>query len=421
MLEIRNFKKRYNMPTAAGFAGFIFCFTTLLFTCFYFPVLAEEPIDQNEYRVKTGDFSQTLVLTGNLQARQAEHMMAPMTDNWQIQIKWMVKEGDYVKPGDPVVRFDNSNITADIENLELNLRDKKEQKKQKTADYANQKLELELAEKQAEVTLRQKELDAAIPKGIISDQQYEQNQLELQRSTETLKKAQMNKQVTLSTLESELQRLEIDIKEAQLNLEKYEKSMESLTLIAKGAGAVVYADHPWLGRKIQVGETVQATWNVASIPEINSLQVEAWVNETHIHFIKTGQMVDIFPDAYPDKCFKGTIKDVLNNAEKVNLWGKAHYFNVIIALDALDFNIMKPGMSVKCIVQTATIPKALLIPVQMAYFDGRAFKVKPKEKEPLVVSPLGFNEFYLALSPDNNEKITAGTLLEPITPDVPRD
>lgn len=400
-MTLRIIKFNFTHNLVIGFLGFLFVFFCL-----------PSPAAETEYRVTTGDFSKTQVLNGNLRASQAEQMITPMTDNWIIQIKWMVKEGDYVNPGDPVVRFDTSNITADIENMELNLRDKKEQKKQKIADYANQKLELELKEKQAEVALKKSELDAAIPKGIISDQQYEQNQLELKRSIENLKQAQMSKQVTLATLESELQRLDIDINEAEFNLEKYEKTIDSLTLYAKGAGAVVYADHPWLGRKIQVGESVQATWNVASIPDINSLQAEAWVNETHIQLLKTGQKIDIFPDAYPDKHFTGTIKDILNNAEKVNLWGKAHYFNVIIALDTLDFTIMKPGMSVKCIVHIAHIPKTLLIPIEFAYFDGRTFKIKPKKQDPLEVKPLGFNEFYLALSPDNKEKITEGTLLE---------
>ncbi len=398
------------MPTATGPA---FCLITLTFLCCCFSVLSAE---QAEYRVKTGDFSQTVVLTGNLQAREAEQLLVPVTDAWQIQIKWMAKEGDYVKAGDPVVRFDTSTVTADIENMELNLRDKKEQKKQKSADYANQKLELELKEKQVEVSYRERELDASIPKGIIPDQKYEQNQLELKKSAEALKQAQMAKQVTLATLESELQRLDIDIQEARINLEKNNKTMDSLTVTATTAGAVVYAEHDWLGRKVQVGDNVFSTWTVASIPDNNSLQVEAWVNETHIHQIKPGQKVDIFPDAYPDKLIGGTIKDVLNNAEKRNRWGKAHYFNVIIILDALDFAIMKSGMSVKCIVHTANIPKALLIPIEMAYFDGQTFQIKPKGKEILKVTPLGFNEFYLALSPDNKEKIKEGISLEPLTP-----
>jgi multidrug efflux pump subunit AcrA (membrane-fusion protein) len=413
MLEIKILKKNYCLVKATSFLFYRIAITIL---CCGFSVLSGEPVED---RVKSGDFAQTVVLTGNLQAKEAEQMVVPMTEAWQIQIKWMVKEGDYVKPGDPVVRFDTAAVTADIENMELNLRDKLEQKKQKSADYTNQKLELELKEKQAEVAFREKELDASIPKGIISDQKFEQNQLELKRSTEALKNAQMEKQVKLAALESELQRLDIDIQEARINLEKNKKTMDSLTLTASTAGAVVYAEHDWLGRKVQVGDNVFPTWSVASIPNINSLQVEAWVNETYIHRIKQGQTVDIFPDAYPDKLLNGTIKDVLNKAEKRNRWGKAHYFNVIITLDALDFNIMKPGMSAKCIVHTANIPKTLLIPVEMVYYDGQAFQVKPKGKEILKINPLGFNEFYLALSPDNNEKIKEGTSLEPVTaPDI---
>jgi multidrug efflux pump subunit AcrA (membrane-fusion protein) len=413
MLEIKILKRNYYLVKATNFLCYLIA---LAYICCGYSLLSGEPA---EYRVKSGDFAQTVVLTGNLQAREAEQLVVPMTDAWQIQIKWMVKEGDYVKPGDPVVRFDTATVTADIENMELNLRDKLEQKKQKSADYTNQKLELELKEKQAEVAFREKELDASIPKGIISDQKFEQNQLELKRSAEALKNAQMEKQVKLAALESELQRLDIDIQEARINLEKNKKTMDSLTLTASTAGAVVYAEHDWLGRKVQVGDNVFPTWSVASIPNINSLQVEAWVNETYIHNIKPGQKVDIFPDAYPDKLVNGIIKDVLNKAEKRNRWGKAHYFNVIISLDALDFNIMKPGMSAKCIVHTANIPKTLLIPVEMVYFDGQAFQVKPKGKEILKINPLGFNEFYLALSPDNNEKIKVGTSLEPVTsPDI---
>ncbi|MDQ1353846.1 MAG: HlyD family efflux transporter periplasmic adaptor subunit [Acidobacteriota bacterium] len=410
MLDIKTLKKFYRLPFDAGP---VFCSITLTFLCCSFSALFGEPA---EYRVKSGDFSQTVVLTGNLQAREAEQLVVPVTESWQIQLKWITKEGDYVMPGDPVVRFDTSTVTADIENMELNLQDKLEQKKQKSADYSNQKLELELKVRQAEVAYREKELDASIPKGIISDQKYEQNQLELKRSEEALKNAQTEKQVKLAALESELQRLAIDIQEARVNLEKNKKTMDSLTVTATTAGAVVYAEHEWLGRKIQVGDNVFSTWTVASIPNINSLQAEAWVNETYIHQIKPGQKVDIFPDAYPDKRFAGTIKYVLNTAEKRNRWGKAHYFNVIIIPDTLDFNIMKPGMSVKCIAHTANIAKALLIAVEMVYFDGQIFLIKPKGKEILKVTPLGFNEFYLALSPDNNEKIKEGNLLEPVTP-----
>ncbi|MCK5056399.1 MAG: efflux RND transporter periplasmic adaptor subunit [Candidatus Aminicenantes bacterium] len=369
----------------------------------------------NKTKVTGGDFFQTVLLTGSIQARKAEHFVVPRTSSWQIQIKWMVREGDSVKPGDPVVRFDNSNMTSDIENIEMNLRNKLEQKKQKLAEYHHQTKEVEFKVKQAEIEYEKKKLDAAISEGIISKFEYDKKQLELRKSEEALKKARVEKEVKLATLDSELKRLSIDIKEERDKLHNSLKTLESLTLKAETGGTVVYTNLGWPNRrKVQVGDNVSASETVATIPDRESLQVEAWVNESDINRVKPGQRVDIFMDAYPDKGFSGTIKDVLNNAEKKQFWGKARYFNIFIELDTRDFSIMKPGMSVKCLAHSTKHLDVLLIPIQMAYFDGRVFFIKPQGKKTVKVEPLGFNEFYLAVN--KNGTLKEGTLLETVNP-----
>jgi hypothetical protein len=212
--------------------------------------------------------------------------------------------------------------------------------------------------------------------------------------------------------------MDIEIKELKLSLEKNLKSLDSLTLIAKTEGAVVYEENPMTERKTQVGDNVQATWPVITIPNNTSFKVEAQVNETHIQYLKPGQKVDIVPDAYPDKQFHGEIKDIINSAEKIRLRGKAHYFTAIIYLSSYDRTIMKPGMSVKCVVHTAKIPGVFMIPLEMTYFDGHSFWIKPKNEKALKVNPLGFNEFYLGLRPDTAGKITGGALLESVNPSI---
>lgn len=278
-------------------------------------------------------------------------------------------------------------------------------------------MELELKLKQAEIEYEKIKLDTTIPKGIVSNHDYDRNQLELKKSAEALKKARLEKQVKMGTMESEIKRLEIDIEEERAKLEQNNKTLQSLTLVAATAGTMVYAEHPWQeGRKVQVGDNVWATMTVATIPDNNSLQVEAWVNETNINHVKPGQKVDIIMDAYPNKQYTGTIKDVLNSAEKRNQWGKAHYFMVLIELDSRDLTIMKPGMSVRCMAHAAEFPQVKLIPLEMTYFDNGSFWIKPKGKEVLKVKHLGFNEFYLAVSSSLHEQIKEGTFLEPVVP-----
>ena len=107
----------------------------------------------------------------------------------------MVKEGDSVKPGDPVVRFDTANLAAELETTQDSLRTKREEKIQKEADYRHQKFELEVAVKKAENELRRKEIDASIPEGIESRFDYDRKQLEKKKSDHSLETAETNKLV----------------------------------------------------------------------------------------------------------------------------------------------------------------------------------------------------------------------------------
>ncbi|NIM17224.1 MAG: HlyD family efflux transporter periplasmic adaptor subunit [Candidatus Aminicenantes bacterium] len=373
-------------------------------------------LNGNEKKVTKGDFLQTVILTGSLKALKAEEFIVPYSNTWQLQLKWMVREGDYVKAGDPVARFDTSTLVSDIENSEMSLQVKEEERTQKLADYNHQKFELEVKEKQAEVDYKKKEIDASIPKGITTNYEYDHSQLELKKSGHSLKSAQMEKEVRLAEIKSQIKKMEIEIDEIRTKLEKLQETLKKMTLYAGTSGTLVYEKHEWQDRKIQVGDTVFPTMILATIPDKNSLQVEAWVNETDIHKLNPLQKVNLFLDAYPGKRFTGIVKEVLNSAEEKKEWGRSHYFRVDIRMDKRDLDIMKPGMSVRCIVQVAQYPGVLLIPLDTAYFDTdkQVFWVKPKGKQPITINPLGFNESWIALSEDQHREITGGTLLEPL-------
>ena len=89
-------------------------FATGLFLSCSFLLFAQKTIIR-------GNFSQTIILNGFLKAQRAENLVVPQSTSWQIQLKWMAKEGTNVKPGDAVVRFDTSNLVTEIENLETSL------------------------------------------------------------------------------------------------------------------------------------------------------------------------------------------------------------------------------------------------------------------------------------------------------------
>ena len=367
-------------------------------------------------RVARGNFRSVIVLTGALAALRAEEFKVPITETYRVQIKWMVKEGDPVKPGDAVVRFDTAGLASSLETAQDALKAKLEERSQKDDERENQIYELDVEVKKAENDNRQKSLDASIPEGIESKYEYDRKQLEKRISDQSLASARTKRSVKGAELESQVKALAIEVAELQAKLAKVRDSLDGLTLVAGTEGAVIYYVNEWDGRKVQVGDTVFATSKVASIPDLASLVVQAYVSETHIQRVKIGQAADLYLDAYPDRRFRGVIREISKSADPVRRWGRSSYFRVDIALEAPALDVMKPGMSVRCEIQGAAHDDVLLVPLEMTAFDGRSFWARPDGGPAVKIAALDYDDFVVAAGPKDNPSLKAGAALAPVDP-----
>ncbi|MGB2906149.1 MAG: HlyD family efflux transporter periplasmic adaptor subunit [Candidatus Aminicenantaceae bacterium] len=372
--------------------------------------------EETDPSVTQGSFHSTVVLNGSLTALRSEEFKVPITETWRVQLKWMVKEGESVKSGDPVVRFDTANLASSIEIAQDSLRAKLEEQARKESEYENQKFELDVEVKKAENDNRQKSLDASIPEGLESKYECDRKQLEKKRSDHFLASALTNRTVKLAEFESQIKTLAIEVGELEARLKKLRDSLNGLILVARTEGAVLYAVDDWNGRKVQVGDTVFATYTVATIPDLTSLLAQAWLSETHIQRIKVGQNVDLYLDAYPDKQYKGVIRYISRSAEPVRRWGRSHYFRVDIEIEKLEPDIMKPGMSVRCEVRGTEHKDVLLVPLEMTSFDGQSFWVKPAGGNAFKLTALDYSEFAVAANARDNPALKAGMALAPVGP-----
>lgn len=365
-------------------------------------------------RVTRGQFRSAIVLTGSLISLRSEEFKVPVTDSYRCQIKWMADEGENVKPGAAVVRFDTANLASDIENGQDSLRSKREELAQKVADHRHQTFELDVEVRRAENDTRQKTIDASIPPEIEAKVEFDRKQLEKKKSDFTLESARTNRVVKIAEGEGQIKTLGIEVRDLEAKLDRLKNRLDALTLTAHTAGGVLYAVDDWSGRKVQVGDTVYATYTVAQIPDMTSLEVQAWISETHIQQIESGDSVDLSLDAYPDKHFGGVVGDISKSAETVRRWGRSHYFRVRIGLEKIDQEIMKPGMSVKCEIQSSRKDEVLLIPLEMTHFDGQSFWIRPARGEPVKLKALGFNEFVVAVDAAENPAVKEGLALDQV-------
>ena len=350
--------------------------------------------------VTRGPLVQTLVLDGKLSAADAEQARVPLAQNWDIQLKWLVDEGARVEIGDTIARFDNSGVLDNLDSLRGELQNLLSERSRKNADAASSLHQQRIAVRSAEIAVAKARLDAEIPAGIIEERTLQEHKLTLLRAEQGLEQAGAELETKEADHGSDLAMLDVQIQAKRDALARITAMAEQMEVRARTAGYVLHGTHPWEGRKLEPGDRVRATWVVASIPDMTSIEVEAWAGETDVNALTIGQRVDLALDAYPDQPFSGTVLEVSGRGEKRRGWGKEPVYRVRIGFDERRLDLMRPGMSIRTEIVLLETTDSLLVPIEaVAFRDGR-YRVRPEGGDPITIEPLGIGISHIAVAAD---------------------
>ncbi|MDQ7008553.1 MAG: efflux RND transporter periplasmic adaptor subunit [Acidobacteriota bacterium] len=288
------------------------------------------------------------ILSGSLVAATAEYFRVPESARWQIKLVWLIEEGSEVGPKDAVARLD----PGDTRDSLIDRQDRLQKKRQEVALHQAQaqldRLDKQLELARAEADYEKARLDAAVPEQVLEGKDYRARQLELRKKKDELDAARMALMVSEAARLATEATDQIEIADLEEEIARYETILDNLVLRAHRPGIVVYGEHPWWGRKFQEGDQVQFGFTIASIPDLDTLEVHAWALEVDLPGIFPGQRARVRLDAFPDREFSARVVTIGVSGEKRALWGKAPYFPVTLRLDQVDPAVMKPGMSVQC-------------------------------------------------------------------------
>jgi len=134
-------------------------------------------------------------------------------------------------------------------------------------------------------------------------------------------------------------------------------------------------------RSSEVGERVQASTEFAGteimrVADLSKMEVRVKVNENDIVNVKVGNPVKISIDAYPDRKFNGTVREVAASAENNGAAGSGtsaqssgtvsdEVTNFIVKIRVADKDVaLRPGMSATADIETQTVKGAVAIPIQ---------------------------------------------------------
>jgi multidrug resistance efflux pump len=316
----------------------------------------------DDLRVRRAPFVERFVLTGTLEAVEAALLSVPRVPTSQTSIRWMVDDGAVVREGERLVEFDSSSFVGDLEDKRLARDQARSDLEQREAEIAALEAERELAVEQRRIALEKARFEAGVPKEILPLRDWQERQLALRRAEIEHEKSVEDLEAQRRSGREEIAQKRIALEKTSREIRVAEEAISAMTLVAPRDGIAVVEEHPWEGRKLQVGDTVWSGLPVLRIPDLRRMEVQADLSDVDDGRISPGMPAVSVLDAFPDREFPGMVREVGAVAQEAKRRSVRRSFPVRITLEAADPERMRPGMSVRVEVETGRLEGALLAP-----------------------------------------------------------
>jgi HlyD family secretion protein len=297
--------------------------------------------------VERGDFIKTLVFTGELKAVESTQIGPPtISSQWNFTIAYMIPEGTQVQPGDTLVRFDSSDLEPRRLDHENRRAEARIQIAQKNADIAISREDLVQALASAEKNFNVARLYADLDPQLVSRQQADEYQYNLEQAVLELEKAKERLANFGESSAADLRVAQLDFDKADLDLKRVLAELDKMTVRATSAGLAVYelGDE---GRKLQVGDSVYRNDDVILLPNMEQLKVVITVFDTDFSALEIGAAAEIILDAFPERSFAGKLIRLPEVAKPKHRRSELNIFSAEVLLLELDLKLMKPGMTAR--------------------------------------------------------------------------
>jgi len=316
--------------------------------------------------VKRDDLVIGVEVTGELEAVDSTTIKPPaVTDMWDFKIAMLAPEGDDVKQGDPVIAFDGTELTRDLENMqnEAEAAQKKLDKKRDDAVLARKDDELKVAE--AEAALRKASLKTAAPSDLVASIQQKQTELDEQSAKLALDSAKNHAAQAKRSDDEEIQRLTEKASYAKKRVEQLQENIAKLQVVAPRAGTIVYPSN-WQGEKHKVGDGVWRMEDVMSIVGLGKMIGTGQIDEIDLARVAEQQAVTLRLDALPDVQLKGHVESIAKSVQRKSNTDPSKIIKLKIAIDPTK-EPLRPGMRFRGQIETDKLPQVVQVPADAVF------------------------------------------------------
>lgn len=333
-----------------------------------------EPNKVPTFVVAEDTLARRITAEGNLKAVKATPITVPRSGGnmGMMKVAWLAPDGQHVKQGDVVVRFDRSQP-------EKKLRDGQADLDAASARLAAEQVKGKVAvsARDTAATLAQQELEQTQQFQTKDREIYSRNQIiesEIDEKLATARKdhAEKTKQVERNLSRSKAGLIAVEQQKAKLAIQHAQKALESMEIRAPHDGLFVVARN-WRGESRKVGDTLWPGQVVGELPLLEQMEAEVFVLEVDGSDLAEKLPAQIVIEARPELVFEGKIKLVDKLAKPRIDDVPVQYFAVTVELARTDPALMKPGQRVRATLQLDEA-RALVVPRQaIQNKDGKNF------------------------------------------------
>jgi HlyD family secretion protein len=356
-----------------------------------------DPDKPTSYIVAKGQIVKEILLTGELKAEHSTSILTPnIRSSFANTLSFIAPEGTLVKKGERIVEFDDSSLLSQKSEAERVLDETGLAIEKKKVDLEADRCDLLNSLSQAESNLKQDELYGKIGTDILAVNDYQKYQLNITKSKLSLQKAKEQLNNFEKSYASQMALVEINKSQAEINLKKITGDMASLKIDAPQDGILIYGDNWQSNRKIQPGDGLFQGMEVASLPDLASMQVIGYVYDTEYSSLSSNMRCSITLDALPGFTTEGRITSLTSVAGRKGFASQKKVFQAVIQLDKIDPAIMKPGMTARIKVplilakETPVIPREYLgVDSQGRFYVRKGTESKTAANQSVLLGALG--------------------------------
>lgn len=291
----------------------------------------EHTVSQTTHRV--------LRLAGQTSAGRSINIAAPTMGGRESQppvLTYLVPAGTQVKKGQTLAQLDGKSIGDQLESAAAQVKQAKSEMSRRKAEQVAQWETLQQSLRQARADAEKAKMDAR-QFSALSDLEGELLRLNIEETESRYARLLDTAKLQKASFDAEMRLLDLAREQQQRRENQYARYLKRFTLTAPMDGLAVM-------QSVKQGDAVSPGQAILKVVDVQSMQLEARVNQAECGLVHVGQKVNVRLDGSPEVSLPGHVSRI--GALAINRSGPGYYIrNIVvdIAIDGSDPK-MKPDL-----------------------------------------------------------------------------